>query len=152
AALFILNGIGPAVVPHYDHIFVIVDENKDLNRVVGRSPAPSINAMALRYGYASHYDAVAHPSEPNYVAIIGGSTFGIHDDAAFTKNTVDSPNLSTQLNAAGLSWKGYYEDIPSPGSLVTFSGLYASKHSGFLNFENVQHDPKRAEHLVGFDQ
>ncbi len=148
----ILNGISPAAVPRYDHIFVIVDENKDLNRIVGHSPAPAINAMALEYGYASHYDAVAHPSEPNYVALVGGSTFGIHDDGPFTKNAVDAPSLAAQLDAAHLTWKGYYEDIREPGSLATTSGLYASKHSGFLNFTGVQNDPQRAEHLVGFDQ
>lgn len=152
AAVLTLNGIGRPVVPHYDHIFVIVDENKDLNRVVGGSAAPNISAMAAEYGYASHYDAVAHPSEPNYVAVVGGSTFGIRDDGAFTKNAVDAPNLSTQFDAAHVSWKGYYEDIPRPGSLATSAGLYASKHSGFLNFVNVQRDPNRAEHLVGFDQ
>lgn len=151
AAALLLHGNGP-VVPRYDHIFVIVDENKDLNRVIGRSPAPHINEAALTYGYASHYDAVAHPSEPNYVAIVGGSTFGIHDDGPFTKNAVDAPNLATQLEAAHLTWKGYYEDIPAPGSLATSHGLYASKHSGFLNFVDVQRDPQRRAHLVGFDQ
>jgi len=152
AVVLILNGVGPAAVPRYDHIFVIVDENKDLNRIVGRSPAPAINAIALEYGYASHYDAVAHPSEPNYVALVGGDTFGIHDDGAFTTNAVDAPSVAAQLDAAHLTWKGYYEDIPAPGSLATRAGLYASKHSGFLNFTGVQHDAKRAEHLVGFDQ
>ena len=152
AAALILNGTSPAAVPRYDHIFVIVDENKDLNRVIGRSPAPHINEAALTYGYASHYDAVAHPSEPNYVALVGGGTFGIHDDGPFTKNAVDAPSLATQLDAAHLSWKGYYEDIPAPGSLVTYHGLYASKHSGFLNFLEVQRDPARLAHLVGFDE
>ena len=32
------------------------------------------------------------------------------------------------------------------------TALYAAKHSGFMNFYNVQHDPRRAEHIVGFDQ
>ncbi len=151
AALF-LNGTSPAGVPHYDHIFVIVDENKDLNRVIGAPAAPHITSAAVTYGYASHYDAVAHPSEPNYVAIVGGDTFGIRNDGPFTKNAVDAPNLATQLDTAHLTWKGYYEDIPAPGSLVTYKGLYASKHSGFLNFVDVQRDPNRLAHLVGFDQ
>ena len=152
AVALILNGTAPAAVPRYDHIFVIVDENKDLNRIVGRPVAPAINAAATAYGYASHYDAVAHPSEPNYVALVGGDTFGIRDDGPFTKNAVDAPSIAAQLDAAHLTWKGYYEDIPAPGSLATTAGLYASKHSGFLNFTGVQHDPQRAAHLVGFDQ
>ncbi len=151
-ALLILNGTSPAAVPHYDHIFIIVDENKDLKLVMGSPYAAHISSAARTYGYASHYDAVAHPSEPNYVAIVGGDTFGIRDDGAFTKNAVDAPNLATQLDAAHLTWKGYYEDIPAPGSLARYHGLYASKHSGFLNFLDVQRDPRRLAHLVGFDQ
>ena len=50
-----------------------------------------------------------------------------------------------------MSWKGYYETIPAPGSLRK-TALYASKHSGFLNFASVQTDPHRAEKIVGFDQ
>lgn len=141
----------PRAMPRYQHIFVIIDENKDASAILDSRTAPHINAMARAYGFASHYDAVAHPSEPNYVAIVGGSTFGVHDDGPFTKNRVDAPNLSTELDAAHLSWKGYYEDIPAPGSLALYSGFYASKHSGFLNYVNVQRDPARVRHLVGFD-
>ncbi|HET9029924.1 MAG TPA: alkaline phosphatase family protein [Candidatus Aquilonibacter sp.] len=151
AAAFLINATPPPEVPRYDHIFVVVDENKDLHTVVGSRAAPRINALAAQYGLATHYDAVAHPSEPNYVAIVGGDTFGIRNDGSFVKNAVDAPSLATQLDAAHLSWKGYYESIPQPGSLATFSGFYASKHSGFLNFVSVQHDPNRAQHLVGFD-
>lgn len=149
-ALAALLPVSPPM-PRYQHIFVIVDENKDLSAVIRRKYAPRINAMAQAYGSATHYDGVAHPSEPNYVAIVGGSTFGIRNDGPFTKNAVNAPNLSTQLDSAHLSWKGYYEGIPAPGSLALYSGLYASKHSGFLNFVNVQHAPDRAQHLVGFD-
>lgn len=151
AAALVLNVLPAPAVPAYQHIFVIVDENKDYRSVVGSSAAPRINAMAARYGIATHYDAVAHPSEPNYVALVGGDTFGIHDDGSFLKNAVSAPSLAAQLDAAHLSWKGYYEDIPAPGSLAQSAGLYASKHSGFLNFEGVQHDPHRSAHLVGFD-
>jgi hypothetical protein len=124
-----------------------------------------------------------HPSEANYVALLGGDTFGIHDDDAFyckpgstrpmcdgasapgyADHTVHARHLGNQLAAAGLTWKGYYESLPEPGSLaVTASdpamnngtrktALYASKHSGFLNFADVQESPHRPDLIVGFDQ
>jgi phosphatidylinositol-3-phosphatase len=139
-------------LPHYRHVVVIVDENKDLSAIVGASAAPNMTAWAATYGVATHYDAVAHPSEPNYVALVGGSTFGITDDGSILVNTVRAPNLATQIEAAHLQWKGYYESIPAPGSLAIYSGLYAAKHSGFLNFENVREDPQRDRRIVGFDQ
>ena len=159
-----------AAIPRYQHIFVIVEENKDYARIVGSSDAPVITRLAKTYGSASRFYAETHPSEPNYVAMIGGSTYGIRDDDAFycvphdsrpycghsdrpgyVNHTIDAPNLATQLEAAGLSWKNYEESLPAPGSLAVVSGYYASKHSGFVNFASVQRDPDRAQHLVGFD-
>jgi len=141
-------------VPRYAHIFVIVDENKSYERIMNGLDAPAIAALAKQYGNATRFSAETHPSEPNYVAIVGGSTFGITDDGAFSSpgHTIDAPNLATQLQSAGLTWKGYYESLPAPGSLAVSSGLYASKHSGFLNFLSVQQDPHRSGHLVDFPQ
>jgi hypothetical protein len=141
-------------MPRYGHIFLIVDENKSYERVMDGRDAPAIASLAKQYGTATHFYAETHPSEPNYVAIVGGATFGIADDAPFSSagHTVDAPNLATQLRAAGLTWKGYYESLPEPGSLAIRSGLYASKHSGFLNFRSVQRDPQRGDHLVDFLQ
>jgi hypothetical protein len=72
--------------------------------------------------------------------------------------------LADQLEAAGLTWKSYEEDIPAPGSLAIRypdpaspiagkpASLYAAKHNGFVTFARVQHDPAKASKLVGFDQ
>jgi hypothetical protein len=170
-------------VPRYEHVFVIVEENKDYAQILDPAAAPNIAKLAAAYGDATQFFGEVHPSEGNYVALVGGDTFGIHDDDAFyckpgmvdphcqgagqpgyQDHTVAAPHLGAQLEAAGLSWKGYYETLPAPGSLeVTATdpsyddgsrktALYAAKHSGFVNFASVQNDPRRAEHLVGFDQ
>ena len=66
------------------------------------------------------------------------------------------------MNERGLSWKGYFENIPAPGSKAVYSSgsqastqpdqLYAAKHNGFINFAIVQNDPRLASKFVGFDQ
>jgi hypothetical protein len=171
-------------VPRYAHIFVIVEENKSADRIDGSPNAPTLTELAQNYGDATRFYAEVHPSEPNYVALIGGSTFGLHDDDAYScmpgssapscpgakrpgyvAHTIDAPNLATQLEAAHLSWKGYYQSIPDAGSGAIVGDdpvldgkdgrngllLYASKHSGFMNFASVQRDPRRADHIVGFN-
>lgn len=170
-------------VPRYEHVFVLIEENKDYAQILDPSAAPNIAGLAARYGQASRFYAEVHPSEANYVALLGGDTFGIHDDDAYycaagstrpqcdgaaapgyPNHTVRARHLGDQLAAAGLNWKGYYESLPQPGSPAVIAGdprfadgsrktaLYASKHSGFMNFADVQADPKRAERIVGFDQ
>jgi hypothetical protein len=170
-------------VPRYDHVFVIVEENKDYAQILDPAAAPNIARLARNYGNATQFFGEVHPSEGDYVALLGGDTFGIHDDDAFyckpgmddpkcpgangagyQDHTTSKPHLGDQLLKAGLTWKGYYESLPAPGSLeVTASdpafdngtrktALYASKHSGFVNFASAQHATDRAQRLVGFDQ
>ena len=170
-------------VPRYDHIFVIVEENKDYEQVLDPAAAPNIAGLAARYGNATRFYSEVHPSEANYVALLGGDTFGIHDDdawycnagstrlycdgarsAGYADHTVHAPHIGDQLAAKGLTWKGYFENLPEPGSLdiiasnpaisdgTRSTALYAAKHSGFVNFADVQTDPLRAARLVGFDQ
>jgi hypothetical protein len=172
-----------AAIPRYDHIFVIVEENKDYAEIVEGTFAPNFVALARHYGNATRFYSEVHPSQANYIALLGGDTFGIHDDDAFyckpgdarpfcygaakpgyVDHTIQAPHLGDQLAAAGLHWKGYYEDLPEPGSEAIFAGangrpvvnplagLYAAKHSGFMNFASVQSAPDRAALIVGFDQ
>src|SRR5262249_12946568 len=70
-------------VPPYDHIFVIVEENRDYSQIVDPAIAPNIAGLAAKYGNATQFFAEVHPSEANYVAILAGDTFGIHDDDAY---------------------------------------------------------------------
>jgi phospholipase C len=182
-ALFQVSATARAAsVPRYAHIFIIIEENHSADEIIGDPSAPSITALAKHYGLASQFYAERHPSEPNYVALVGGDTFGIADDDAFycksgltrfgcaksgtagyVDHTVARPNLASQLDKQGVSWKGYFESIPAPGSDAyrwpspehPIAGLpdslYASKHNGFMSFKSVQDDPKRALKIVGFD-
>src|ERR1700723_1499034 len=69
--------------PRYSHIFVIVEENKNYEQILDPAMAPNITALAAAYGNATQFFGEVHPSEANYVALIGGDTFGIHDDDGF---------------------------------------------------------------------
>lgn len=142
-------------IPLYRHIFLIVLENHNYDKqIIGNPYAPHINHLAQTYGLATHYYGITHPSEPNYVAMIGGNYFGIQDDAAYTStaggvdHTIDQPSLAEQLTAAGLTWKAYQQSLPYPGYLGTAypvdDPLYASKHNPFLNFASVQHESRAA--------
>src|SRR5258708_29155560 len=72
-----------SAIPHYQHIVEIMMENTSYGTIIGNPNAPQINALADKYGLATNYFGVTHPSEPNYVSNIGGSFFGIQDDNQF---------------------------------------------------------------------
>ncbi len=132
-------------------MFLIVEENTNFSGLIGNPVAPDINALASDYGLATHYTGVGDPSEPNYVAMLGGSTFGISTDDPYfwPGHTISQPNLMSQLEAAGLTWKSYLQSLPYPGyrgycfpakclGIPDSDMLYASKHNGTLNFPDVQ--------------
>jgi hypothetical protein len=67
-------------VPAYDNIFVIVEENKSTDVIVGNSRATNINYILNNYNQLKTYYSTGNPSEPNYTALGGGDDFGITDD------------------------------------------------------------------------
>ena len=85
-------------IPRYQHIVEIMMENTNYATIIGNPLAPNINGLANRYGLATNYFGVTHPSEPNYVANLGGSYFGIQDDNQFYCTPALAP---TDPNCAG---------------------------------------------------
>ena len=79
AALAIGAGGDATRLPSPAHIVVIVFENKDASEINARS-APAMTALGLRYARLTNYFATTHPSLPNYLALVSGSTHGITDD------------------------------------------------------------------------
>ena len=104
-------GAGKAsAVPKLARIVVIVFENREYDQVIGDSHAPTFNRLARRYALLTDYYGVAHPSLPNYLALVSGSTQGITSNC--TTCTVDAPNLVDSLEQARKTWKSYAEGLP----------------------------------------
>ena len=133
-------------VPSFEHAIVIVFENKEVNDVIGNRGAPTFNAMAKRYALLTRYYGVAHPSLPNYLALVSGSTQGITTDC--TECVVSARNLADTLAAAGKTWKLYAEGLPRAGFTGASSGRYAKKHAPFLYFRDVVGDRTRLALVV----
>lgn len=141
---------GAQRLPAFSHIFLIVMENKDYGDIIGSAAAPYLNSLAAQYGLATDYFAVAHPSLPNYLALIGGSTYGVESDC--TSCFQNAPNLADQLQSQGKSWKAYMEDLPRPCFLGSDSGRYALKHNPWLYFDDVRNSPARCQQVVPLTQ
>jgi hypothetical protein len=119
-------------------------ENHEYGQIIGNAQAPYMNELAARYGLATDYYATGHPSEPNYVALVAGSTLGVTSDGVYN---LAGPSLFGQLQAAGQSWRAYAQDDEAgcfrgstagsgpdgPGA----PGTYARKHNPAISFTSV---------------
>lgn len=132
------------------HIVVIVFENKDERQVIGSSAAPTFTAMARSYVRLTRYSAITHPSLPNYLALVSGSTHGIRSNC--TACVVSAPSLADTIEQAGRSWKTYAEGLPRPGYTGARTGRYAKKHVPFLYFRDVVSSPARRSQIVPLPQ
>lgn len=137
------------------HVMVIVLENQEYSAVVGSSTAPYFNQLAQRYGLATDYHARTHPSLPNYIDLIAGSTMDITSDC--TDCHTDGDTIVDQINRVHVHWKAYMGGMPSicyqgadypPGTLDG----YAKKHNPFLYFDHLRNDPAACQDDVPLTQ
>jgi hypothetical protein len=146
--------LAAATVPHFRHIYVVVMENRESGSIVGNAGAPYINSLVARYGLATNYRAVAHPSEPNYLALFSGSTQGVTDDGV---HDFAGRNLASQLEAAGKTWRVFAQNVP-PGCFRGAvahdgrdgTGTYARKHEPAISFKSVYSRPASCRKIRDF--
>lgn len=129
-------------------------ENKEYDSIIGSSEAPYLNELARRNVLLTNEYAVSHPSLPNYLALTGGSTFGISSDC--TDCNVKGKNIVDELEAHDISWKAYMQSMPSPCDTSASAGTspndYAKKHDPFMYYNDVRNRPKRCNKIVPFTQ
>jgi phosphatidylinositol-3-phosphatase len=126
----------PSGVPRIAHVTVIVMENRNDELVVGNKNAPYFNKQLVPQGVLmTDAHAVAHPSQPNYLALFSGSTHGVRSDRCPV--LFDAPNIATELNGAGLTFTGFAESMPHDGYHGCWTALYARKHVPWVDFTTV---------------
>jgi acid phosphatase len=133
------------LVPQFEHIVIIVFENKEYGSVIGSRHSPYFNVLALSNTLLSAHYATTHPSLPNYLSIIGGDTFGITEDCEDC--FIDAPSLPDLIEASGRTWKTYQEDMPEP----CFTGsttVYVQKHNPFIYFNPIRLDADRCKRSI----
>jgi acid phosphatase len=129
----------------FDKIFIIVFENENASTVMQNSYFASLAGRGVRL---TNYHGVTHPSQPNYIAAIGGDFFNWADD-----NCTDfaETNLVDLLEAKSISWKVFIQSLPTspkdklkcqgpnvPGPPLPGHALYFRKHNPFVSFKSNQ--------------
>jgi hypothetical protein len=134
----------PAGLPIYDHIVVVMEENKGYEQIVGNKDAPFINQLAHEGALFTKMFGEEHNSEGNYFWLLSGSNQGVGFVDEIPANRFTASNLAQQLIGRGLSFKGYAEDLPSIGSEVDVvpancgqNCVYARKHVPWISFANI---------------
>ncbi len=144
-------------LPVYDHIVIVIEENKNFDRVIGSRSAPFINRLAAEGALFTRMYGEEHNSEGNYFWLFCGNRFDLGFKDQVPAHALDASNLGRQLIQHGLSFKGYSEDLPQIGSTAeSWPGLpcgtacrYARKHVPWASFPDLcpEPSPQRCAHL-----
>ncbi len=136
------------------HVMVIVEENHSYSEVIGSPDMPYLNSLAGRYGLATNYFDLSHPSEPNYLGMISGSIWDNPADRTPQEGTYSGQTLVGQMAASGIAWKAFMEDMPVACDLNdTYGpGGYDVNHNPFMYFNTIRNVPSQCGRVVPFNQ
>jgi YVTN family beta-propeller protein len=142
----------PAQVPRYQHVFLFYFENEDLNEIVGNTKqAPYMNGLLRQGSLLSQFYAEEHPSDGNYLAMAGGSTFGVPLDDPEEENpqyTIQARNIGDLVDTAHETWKAYTQSADGPCD-DTVHTYYWNDDQPMLYFADVRDRPAYcASHVV----
>src|ERR1700722_10582402 len=116
----------------FERIFIIMLENQLVDTVRADPYMLSLEKSGVRL---SNYHGVVHPSQPNYIAATAGLPF-VTDD---TCQNIEATNIVDLLEAKGVTWKAYMEDLPDDKTVcISADRLYFRKHNPFVSFNSVR--------------
>ncbi len=134
-------------VPAFSHVILILLENHEYSAVVGNTKSmPNFNRWIGQNTLLTDYYAVSHPSLPNYIALLGGETFGIHRDC--TNCFINAPSLPDEIENSGRTWKYYAENMPAPCALGHAKNLYWQVINPFVYFDSIRLNTDRCDQNV----
>jgi hypothetical protein len=153
---FSLVPFSHAQVPAASHVVIVVEENSNYSNVVGSSSMPYLNSLINKYGLATQYYANSHPSIGNYFMLTTGQILTNDDSQTPSSFPVAADNLVRELLAAGKTWKGYGEGLPSVGYTGgdwSFNGCKGYvRHFPLAYLTDVQDSAVQKVNLVPFTQ
>jgi YVTN family beta-propeller protein len=134
----------PAHVPRYQHVFLFYFENEDFGSVIGNTgQAPYLNSLLPRASLLADFFAEEHPSDGNYLALAGGSTFGVPLNDPLEENphyTIRARNIGDLVDAAHETWKAYPQSADGPCD-NTVHGYYWDDDLPMTYFADVRDRP-----------
>lgn len=127
---------------HFKRVVIVVFENTDFENALKQ---PYFSQLAREGALATNYFALTHPSQPNYLGLIAGSTYNVLTDGNVN---LSHPHLGDLLEEAKLDWRVYAEGYPGNCFLGTRRGSYVRKHVPFISFTNVSGNPARCGKIL----
>ena len=143
--------LSAAALPRPDHVVVVVEEDHSYSQILGDTSAsmnqwfvvppdpfqqdPYLRGLASNGASMTNAHSVGDTNQTDYQALISGLSPQQFPDHPL--NNPNVPNLASELIAAGLTFGGYSESMPSAGFTGGDSGLYKRGHNPWVDLHNI---------------
>lgn len=154
-----------AQVPHSNHVFLVIEENRSFNTATANMPW--LVSQGNANGFANNYTTDSAGSLLDYLWLSSGSchapdasdvaagrattdvctpslrppgTNNFNCNGGGCANAITDDSIFAELDRAGITWKEYLEGLPNPG--------YMGGDLGSPNFYAIRHNPARWYSLV----
>lgn len=129
----------PSDLPVYDHVLIVVEENRGYGEIIGNPNAPYINGVLAKQGAVlTKMFGEEHHSEGNYFWLFSGGRHNLDYRDHLPSSPIHAENLGHELIDAKKSFAGYSEGLSQAGSTVEFdTNRYARKHVPWVSFDNL---------------
>jgi hypothetical protein len=149
--------------PRSNHVFVVMEENQSFAQVFPSGSATNCTSSGMPYlcglaaanGMALNFYANDHGSLLDYLYNTSGfdwtaSPYNCGESACASIGAVTGDNIVRALTGANLTWRGYFEDMPSQSYLGGNTANYVQKHNPFVWYSDVANSVTQQDNMYPY--
>jgi hypothetical protein len=133
-----------AQVPRSRHVYIVAEENRSYERLVGSASMPYLNSLLTKGAVATQFYANMHGSLENYLIVTAGQYLTHNNDTLAVFN-VD--NIERHLLTNGMTFKSYAQSLPFAGYTGLYSGAYMKRHAPLPYFTEMANSSLIKHHV-----
>jgi hypothetical protein len=133
-----------AQVPRSNHVYIVAEENRSYERIVGSASMPYLNGLLAKGAVATQFYSNMHGSLENYLIVTSGQYLTHNNDTLAVFN-VD--NIERHLLSNGKTFKSYAQSLPYAGFTGLYSGAYMKRHAPLPYFTEMGNSSLIKEHV-----
>lgn len=144
-ALALVTGLSAfAQVPRSNHVYIVAEENRSYEHIVGSPSMPYLNNLLSKGGVATQFYSNMHGSLENYLIVTAGQ-YLTHNNATLATFNVD--NIERHLLTNGKNFKSYAQTLPYAGYVGLYYNAYMKRHAPLPYFSDMAASSLIKEHV-----
>lgn len=156
ACLFSLVVATVASSQQSSHVFILMLENRSDAEALRYMPY--LSGLANQYGDGLQAYSPSHGSLNAYLELVAGSAphNGLSDNGNCDGDHCNTPyskdSMVRELNAKKLTWRGYFQSMPSQGFMGYSYGAYVKRHNPYAYLSDVVNSYKQQQNMFPWDR